>query len=158
MPTYSYECPLEHTTRIVQHMNDTRPDTVKCDTCGKTAKRVWGRTFQTNFEPYLSHAGEGEPTVVRNAAEERDVEKRHGVHDPGPEEWKRINSYEAMAKRREQRQRAAMASRGDAYEHYQSAEAEVRSMGREYVKALTDRERHEAQQFEREFGRRNGAD
>ena len=158
MPTYSYECPLDHTTRIVQHMNDTRPDTLPCEVCGKKAKRVWGRTFQVDFEPYLSYAGQGEPKIVRNAADERDIEKKHGVYDPGPEEWKRMNSHEAMRKRRERRERESLKSRGDIYEDYQKADAEVRQRGAEYQKELECRERHEAERFDRKYGAFNGAD
>lgn len=148
MPTYSYECPLDHTTRLVMHMNDTRPDSIKCETCGKTAKRVWGRTWQQDIEPFTTDVGDGVTKIVRNTADARDIEKKYGVYDPGSEEWRRMNSEEGMRKRREKRQRDAMNSRGDIYEAYQKAEAEVKQHGREYAKAIADRERHESENLD----------
>ena len=104
MPTYTYECPLEHYTRIIQHMREPRPTTLLCGTCGKDAVRIF-RFNPQNFEPYVTQVGDGKTKVVRNAADERDVESKFGVYDPGPEEWKRMNSPDAMKARRERRQR-----------------------------------------------------
>jgi hypothetical protein len=150
MPTYPYECPKGHITRIIQHMNDPRPETLACEVCRAPATRTYMiRTpHAVVIDPFVTHVGDGKAKVVRNTAEARDIEKRFEVAELTSEDWKKINSVEGSRARRERRRKEALAQLPSIKSSYEFAANEVKYEGVEFRKERENRERHEAEQFQ----------
>ncbi len=150
MPTYSYQCPLEHDpVRIIRGINEERPKYVKCP-CGRKATRVFRHVNAAYFEPYITYVGDGEPKMVRNTADANDIEKIHKVAELGSAEFRKMSDPDELRKRRERRAAEARASLEPMKQTYEKAEAEVKQWGKEYHKEFQEREQHEFEQFERE--------
>jgi predicted nucleic acid-binding Zn ribbon protein len=92
MPTYTYECSMEHHTKLIQHMSADRPETAECKICGRAAKRIFLRTTQTQkaFAEYLTLVGDNKHKLVADAAQEREIENRHKVAHMTDADMKRM--------------------------------------------------------------------
>ena len=158
MPTYSYECPNRHYTRIIQHMREPRPEKVECKQCGLTAERIFCAPRMSVFEPFVTYVGDSQKKVVRNNAEAKDIEKKFGVAELTSEEWKRINQPDELRKRRERRNRESLGALRPVKESYAEAEAEVKTWGKDYRREWEGQQRREYESFQREveMGRANG--
>ena len=154
MPTYTYECPNEHHTRIIQHMRDPRPEFLTCETCGKRAERIFLRTVQTQkeFTEYVTLVGDGKPKHVRDARQERQIEKEFQVAHVTDADMKdmRDNLKSDYAKRYLTDKQEPMRDTVNAVLREQA------EWGTEYRKEQEDRVRKEQaidHEFERELAR-----
>ena len=157
MPTYSYECPNGHYTRIIQHMREPRPASLTCGTCERKAKRIFNAPRINVFDPFVTYVGDSQRKVVRNAAEAADIEKRFQVAEITSAELKRRGDPDEMRKRREKRNREAFSALKPMKEQYAQAEAEVNSWGKDYRREWEGQQRKEYESFQREVesGRAN---
>lgn len=91
MPIYSFECEHEHETEHICRIAD-RPETVPCEQCGKSARRVMPRSRVEKWEgdywdENLVPSGSSSPGVLVTSPEHRrKLLNRCNLYDTGPTE------------------------------------------------------------------------
>lgn len=79
MPLYEFECPKGHVTGKVYAMNDTRPGSVSCETCGDQAHRIFGTP--TVVDDFPEHYNWSIGEIVKNRQHLRQIQKERGLQD-----------------------------------------------------------------------------
>lgn len=158
MPTYTYECPLGHHTKIIQHMREARPEHLACEICERKAVRIFlAGKREREFTEYVTLVGDNTPKRVADPAQERELEKRHKVAHVTDSDMKRMR--ENMRSDYEKR---FLTDRQEPMEEtVKAVEREMKEWGVEYRKEQDEKLKKEMSfdpEFERELraGNANG--
>lgn len=149
MPEYTYVCTDEHINIEFMRMSQHHPRRIKCKHpgCTKRAGRAYmAPQLNTGFEAYVTEAGDGQKKIIRNANDERDLEKRFDLAFVGDSDMKRMR--ENMPKQKQRVADRAYAQMKPFHEDYAMCENEVKQYGKDFAKEQSDRESKEAEAFQ----------
>lgn len=79
MPLYEYECEKGHHTEKFQAMNDAHPLEIKCDSCPRTATRVFAPAAVRPDFPEHYNISMG--CVVKNRKHHEQLQRERGLQD-----------------------------------------------------------------------------
>lgn len=79
MPIYEYSCEKGHRTEVFRKMTDEHPVEIKCNSCPRTATRVFAPPAVVDDFP--EHYNWSIGAVVKNRAHHKQLQKEHGLQD-----------------------------------------------------------------------------
>ena len=141
MPLYTYICPDDHEEDVVFSIHVDRPKVLPCRVCRKPSMRLFTPVQLNIMKPYVTQAGDGIPTEIRSAAEERAYEKKHGIAHLLDSDIKRMR--EGLGGQKDRIQKRERDKVEPFAESYERTKAKLDKMGSEFKREQAQKENHD---------------